>query len=314
MSGIQRILVQLSPEDDNASLMARTGRLAQLSGASVELFCSVYSRELHRDYLFDKKAELHAEHGYVKGVEAKLEALSAPLEAQQIKVGLDVYWERHLVEGVMRKIQRFEPDLVIASMTHHNIVTELFSPDAERTLIRECPAPLLLARKQGWPDQVGLAASIDPFHPCPEPVALDNAVLDMAQQMALILGSQMRVVHSFHALPHSAIFDEHVVTDYEALQSKVLQEHRDRIDTVLEPYGLGIGSPEVSILEGEAHKVLPDYAQRVPVSLLVVGHVAKGMLERILSGSTVERMLGSLPCDLLVVKPPGFVCPTDYEE
>lgn len=313
MPDIQRILVHISPDNDNGPLIARASRIAMATGASVELFSSVYSASLHQAYLFDKHAERHAEHGYVKSVEAKLEQIAYLFDAQNIRVGVDVYWAREQIDGLMRKILRFEPDLVMLAHSHHNMLAELFVEDSDKRLIRECPAPLLLTQSRDWPDHICIAAGVDPLHACIEPMRQDRLVLETVKQFASLLQADMRVVHSFHTLPQAAIFDEHLATDYEGLHLKVLAEHRACLNDLLRPYALDAESAEVSMLEGEAHKVLPRYVRDIPIAILAVGHVSKGLLERVISGSTVERMLDSLECDLLVVKPSGFTCPTDYD-
>lgn len=313
MSGIQRILVQLSPDNDNTPLLARTGRLAKAYGASVELFCSVYSSALHRDYLFDKESELHAEHGYVKGVEAWLENAALALQTYDLLVGIDVYWDRNCADGVLRKIQRYEPDLVIAAKHQSQKVADLIRTDLQRRLIRECPVPLLLTDDVSWVEPPVITASVDPFHPCQNPQALDQSVLATTQALCGALSVEMRVVHALHTLPHAALFEDQVVADYEALRHKVRLEHRETLERLVQPYGLEINDAHVRLIEGEAHKTLAEFIQRASVSVLVVGHVAKGKLERWLSGSTVERMLDEVSSDLLVVKPPGFENPTDYE-
>jgi universal stress protein E len=39
---------------------------------------------------------------------------------------------------------------------------------------------------------------------------------------------------------------------------------------------------------------------------MVMGAISRGRLERVFVGSTAERLLDRLPCDVLVVKPPDF--------
>jgi universal stress protein E len=39
---------------------------------------------------------------------------------------------------------------------------------------------------------------------------------------------------------------------------------------------------------------------------MVMGAVSRSGLDRIFLGSTAERVLDRLPCDLLIVKPKGF--------
>ncbi len=40
--------------------------------------------------------------------------------------------------------------------------------------------------------------------------------------------------------------------------------------------------------------------------IVVMGAIARSALKRVFIGSTAERVLETLPCDVLVVKPPDF--------
>ena len=114
-------------------------------------------------------------------------------------------------------------------------------------------------------------------------------------------------MHSFNVLPHSAIFDEHLVTDFEGMQRKIRAEHVAALGMLLEPYGLSTDSPAVTLKEKETYQAILEYVDEAHIDILVVGAVARGLLDRILVGSTVERILDQLHADLMVVKPPGFV-------
>ena len=48
-----------------------------------------------------------------------------------------------------------------------------------------------------------------------KPAVLDTHILDWGAAMAQQLEGEIRVMHCFNVLPHSAIFDEHVVADFE---------------------------------------------------------------------------------------------------
>ncbi|MFC6672356.1 universal stress protein [Marinobacterium aestuariivivens] len=63
------------------------------------------------------------------------------------------------------------------------------------------------------------------------------------------------------------------------------------------------------LLKGESHVTLPRFAQEQDIDVMVMGSVARGFIDRLLLGSTVERVLDELACDILVIKQPGFVSP-----
>jgi universal stress protein E len=51
---------------------------------------------------------------------------------------------------------------------------------------------------------------------------------------------------------------------------------------------------------------IPRLARQLGCDLVVMGALSRSGLKRIFIGNTAERILDSLDCDVLVVKPPGF--------
>jgi len=304
---ISKILVNLEHGKDNSLILEKALRLAEGSGAKVELFSCCYNASLRNSYLLDKESLIRAEHGYMHQVEAELERLTEPFEELNIEVDLDYCWQRHHAEAVVRKVLRFQPDIVLHQIEQHSRLGHYIFDQSDWQLIRECPVPLLLVKQKPWSDGGHVAAAVDPFHECDSPAVLDKTILEWARRLVQTLEGDLKVMHSFNVLPHSAIFDEHLVTDFESMQRKVRAEHVAALGTLLEPYGLTTDSPAVTLKEKETHNAILEYVDEAHIDILVVGAVARGLLDRILVGSTIERILDQLHADLMVVKPPGFV-------
>ncbi|MBA4502154.1 universal stress protein [Marinobacterium marinum] len=303
-----RLLVNLAADEHRGEVLQK---LRRLSGpeAQVELFSSVYSAGLAGSYLFDAENRQHVIQSVLRKVEKGLTSHVDKLQHEGINAGADVYWDRDLSESVVRKVLRYQPDLVLhAPAAHANPLQRLLSAPDWR-LLRQCPAPLLLSKKAHWSDRPVIAAAIDPFHLDDEAAELDERLLQQAAGLAKQLDGELHVLHVFNTLPHSAIFDEHLVVDYEALQQKVRREHRVRIDELIRPYGLSVGDPNVHLLEGELHQLAPAWVERTQVDVLVMGSLARGFIDRLLLGSSAERLMDRVGCDLLVLKPDSFRCP-----
>lgn len=305
---IRKILVNVEADKDNGHLIEKAIRLAEGSGAKVELFRCCYNAAIRNSYLFDKEALQRAEHAFMHQAEAELEAIAASFKKFNIDVDVDVCWARHHAEFIIRKILRYQPDIVLHQIEQHSRLGHYLFDQADWHLIRECPVPLLLAKKKAWSDGGHIAASVDPFHECDSPARLDRLILDQASRLAQSVEGDLRVLHSFNVLPHSAIFDEQLVTDFEGLQRKVRQEHIQALNGLLQEYGLSVDSPSVTLKESEPHDAMLEYVDEAHIDVLVMGAVARGLIDRLLVGSTVERILDKLHADLLVVKPEGFVC------
>ena len=65
----------------------------------------------------------------------------------------------------------------------------------------------------------------------------------------------------------------------------------------------------VHLIEGDPSPELVKLAQRMKAQLVVMGAVSRTGLKRLFIGNTAERLLDALPCDICVVKAPGFRTP-----
>jgi universal stress protein E len=68
----------------------------------------------------------------------------------------------------------------------------------------------------------------------------------------------------------------------------------------------GLEPSAVRVLQGSAADLLPRHAEATRAAIMVMGAVARGRVRELFIGSTAERVLDRLPCDVLVVKPADF--------
>jgi universal stress protein E len=308
MKTISKILVNVEEQHDNAQAIAKAVWLAERSGASIELFCCCFNLSVRNGYLFDQEAGLHAQHAYLRQVEERLLAIASSLQNQGLNVEVDVAWDRHHCDGVLRKVQRYGPDLLIHQIGVHSRLGHYWMVHHDWQLLRRCAVPMLLVKAHQWGRIPLVAACVDPFHECDVPAELDRGILNQACMLARLVDGRLHVVHSFQALPQAAIFDEHVVTDYAALQRKVVQQHGQALEKMLHEQ-MHVEDENVHQLQGESHVTLPAFAAQHKIDVMVMGSVARGFMDRLLLGSTIERIFDHLDCDVLAVKPPGFGAP-----
>jgi universal stress protein E len=68
----------------------------------------------------------------------------------------------------------------------------------------------------------------------------------------------------------------------------------------------GLPPEQVRLEQGSAVEVLPRLVERLRADVLVMGAVSRSRLQELFVGSTAERVLDRLGCDVLVVKPGDF--------
>ncbi len=302
MNVIEKILVLIESKTQLDGLLVKAARLAHQSGARLELFYCCYSQSLSNSYLFDAEAREHGKLGFIHGVEKWLEEKAQPLLEQGLDVSTDVYWERHLEQGMMTKVQRYEPDMVIKDCRfHHRLDQQLFG-HVDWELIRNCRMPLLLARSRDWQTLPRVVAAVDPIHNHEKTGLLDMEILRSAKQTCEWLSGELTLFHSFQPLPTSVIFDDTLLMDYEQFRNKLRSTHQQAMEDLMEQFGLPAETTVTHLAQGEPHQVLPDYLSESGADIVVMGAMERGVMDRFFVGSTSEMALDHIGCDVLIVK------------
>jgi universal stress protein E len=150
-----------------------------------------------------------------------------------------------------------------------------------------------------------ILAALDPAHEQAKRVALDSEILQAASKFSGTLGGSLEVMHSYVPLPPldlmglgaSGTLPSEFAAESEKRARKLLQEALGKSDATRAPR---------HIVPGKATEAIPQVANETGCAILVMGAVSRSGLKRVFIGNTAERVLNSLTCDVLVVKPPSF--------
>jgi len=311
MDALRKILVVVDPTTTAQPCIVKAARLAQAFGAELELFICDSSAELRASrFAAAEMYEVAAERNRAVH-DGQLESLAAPLRQRGLKIATDVVFHDPLHAGIVEKIRALRPDLVIKDTHYHSAMRRALFTNTDWHLIRECAPPLLLSKPAAWRSQVKLAAALDPGHADDKPAALDRELLACAERLALGLHGEVRAVHVFNpapviasVTPAASIYAGPTYVDAELVKSLREMHQRDFGAVVAEVPAF---TDRADLIEGVPPEALPSYALAHDIDVMVLGAVARGALRRLLVGSTAERLLDRLPCDILVVKPSQLV-------
>jgi len=313
MKKIDRILCVIDPTADEQFAMQRGAWVAECVGAELELFISYYNEYLSGDRFLDSPSLETARKEVVAGLEKKLETLAVPLRARGLKVKTCAVWDHPLYEGIVRHAAATGADLVFKDTHHHSVASRALLTNTDWHLIRSCPAPLWLVKPRQLPDDVTFVAAIDPMNEHDKPAALDDEILVISKSLAKCSGGTVQAFHAFDPriavatatanayIPVSLPFDE--------IEKQMREQHEKRFREITAFHG--IPDDQSHLVAGLTHEELPAMAKKQSATVVVMGAVARNRLKRLFIGSTSERVLDHLPCDLLIVKPDWFRTPAD---
>lgn len=267
----RRLMLALSGiEQLPAHVLDRVGRIARGLDAHLELFHCLYEPEAVQDATREHPAEVIA--ARVEERRRRLERLADALRDQGLRVGASVRWDFPTYEAIIRHSLRYNPDLLIipAIRLDETMRTLAFR---ESRLIAACPCPVLFLKTREVYSGRSIVAAI--AQPAREAGDLDERILGAARTMA-------------HALAESPVCVFSVTEAEDRIRPLALRHE--------------VRSQDVHVEPGEPVAALGAYARRSRAQMIVLGVTAEAPCEGS-SDPLAKRVLDTVECDLLVVKP-----------
>lgn len=292
---IRRILVAIK-DVHNAprSQLRKAASIARAARARVELFHAI--------------SEPVASDGLEQRLHKRLERLAQAPVFRGVQVNGVTSWDYPAHEAVIRRALVTKVDLVVAATQSHRAGARLLLTNTDWELVRQCPCLVLLAKSSRDYDRPAVIAAVDPFHAHAKPARLDSRIIDAAATFASRLRGEL---HAFHAyLPLTIIGPAPVGQPIAITVPPEFEDlHTDRIAGVFGDLAKKAGIPPARrhLHMGEVASELESVVKRTRAGIVVMGAVSRTGLRRVFIGSTAENVLDRLSCDLLVVKPQGFV-------
>ena len=274
--------------------LERAAWLAQQTGGRIELFACEFDPDIESG-----RAPAAARDQLLRQRRLDLESLAAPLRQQGVHVSVDVVWDHPFDAAILKKAAAHDYWLVAKDTHHHNLAQRTLLTNVDWHLIRKCPVPLLLVKDRKLAAEPNVLAAVDPLNEHDKPAALDDRIYTFAAELARVLRGHLHVVHSY-GTPLGAELPPDAV-------KLIADQHRAAMKRFLDTHAALEGRPH--LYEGLAHECLQTAAKEHAADFVVMGAVARRGLKRLFIGSTAERVLDRLPCDLIIIKPLEFEVP-----
>jgi universal stress protein E len=307
MTGISTILVIVDPTIENSAAVRKAARLAKTSHARIELHVCDFAPELDAARFLDTPTLTVAVAPVAARHQVHLDRLAAALRATGLAVTTSVEFANPLHEGILRRVSALNPDLVVKDSHYHGALRRAFMSHTDWHLVRDCPVPLLLTKQADWHEPAQVAAAVDPNHPGDVGASVDHAIIDEAVAVAQALGTRACLVHVFSTLNLISVEPGIAVAplgpDLAAVE--VLRTlHQMQLEGIAARHG--IPAADTRLIDGIVAYALPEFAADSGIDVLAIGAIARSRLHDRFIGSTADRVLDRIACDLLIVKPPAL--------
>lgn len=289
--------------------------LASALDAELELFHCVFDRDVTHPGRFATHGAQEDIHQLVEQRHQQLEYNAKALRARGVRVRSSVRWDYPTYGGIIRQVLRHKPSLLVVLSARKGHAARLLLTQTDYKLIESCPCPLLLIKSRRPYSEPCVIAALDPACSHDKPAALDDAILDSASMLSDALSGRLLVFHARAPWLDAVRHNPELVSVPEVVSNDVRSAYCNRIDSRVMELARDHGVPKerVQIREGYAAEALPSVADEELADIVALGVAQRSRFRRVLIGHTAERVLDTLDCDVLIVKPPGFRTPVSRQ-
>ncbi|MGS0535472.1 universal stress protein UspE [Pseudoalteromonas sp. SaAl2] len=304
MNTIKQILAVIDPTADSQHGLSRSIDLAKKSGASITAFMSIYDFSYEMTTMLSSDEREAMRNAVVKDRQAWLDEILA--QYPDLEINSQVMWHNRTYEAIIDTVINQGFDLVVKGTHQHDTLKSVIFTPTDWHLIRKCPAPVLLVKEHAWPAQGNILAAVNAVSENEQHLALNNRIIKDAQFLCELANAKLNLVNAYPATPvniaieipefNPSVYNESVKKHHLESTYELADKHQ-------------IAHQNCAIEEGLPEDVIPDVAARLNSELVVIGTVGRTGLSAALVGNTAEHVIDSLDCDVLALKPDGYISP-----
>ena len=311
METYQNILVVIDPTTDEQKALKRAIDLATriiASGSnkvSVSAFLSVFDFSYEMTTILSRDERDVMRQSVIKDREFWLKDVIKDLKPE-IEIDCQVVWHNRPFEAIIERVLKNNYDLVIKGTHQHDKFKSVVFTPTDWHILRKCPCPVLLVKEHEWPSNGNIIAALNVGSDEAEHYSLDLKITEEAKQLAKLIQANVHLVNSFPGTPVNIAIEipEFNSSEY---NDTMLKHHEQAMIKHANKFGISIVNTHVE--EGLPETVIEQVAEKIDAELVILGTIGRTGISAALIGNTAEHVIDQLNCDVLALKPDGYVSP-----
>lgn len=310
MNRFKNILFVAEGSTGDRAALARTLELAQLNKAKLTIIATVAELSSSSYLLSIQKSTISLQQSLVRDRTRELEKLvrAAGGGRQRVRPSLTVTSGRDY-EEVIGQVVKNNCDLVIKAASGTSNLSKILFGSLDLHLLRKCPCPVWIIKPRKKISHSRILAAVDVSPEERSSLALNTTIMELAGSLSGLEQGDLHVINAWF-LPEEAWLRSKQLSQYKSVNS-LLREcramHKKNLDKLLS--GFSCFTPRVHLIKGEPETVIPRFINNHGIDLLVMGTLARTGVAGFLMGNTAEKILNSVHCSVLAIKPEGFRTP-----
>ncbi|HML94025.1 MAG TPA: universal stress protein [Thermodesulfobacteriota bacterium] len=312
MTGFKKILLVYSGKENGRDALERAFSIAKHNKSGLTIVWVVERIPERMDDFLEMVSVKELEKALVDERLSEIKNAIKKYESRtKIKAEVKVLTGKPQIE-IIREVLRNKHDLVIKTAGGKGRAKDPLLGSVDIGLLRKCPSPVWMLKPSRSRKYSRILAAIDPDPTDQKTNELNGSILELALSVSKHEKSELHIVHAWSLFGEKALRGPRFGKS-EAQIKKLLGEtrraHKECVETLLAKNGLDESEYKLHLLKGDPSVLIPKFAAREKMDLVVMGTVCRTGLPGFIIGNTAESVLSQVKCSLLTVKPAGFVSP-----
>jgi universal stress protein E len=223
-----------------------------------------------------------------------------------LNISSEVVWHNRPFEAIIGQVIDNQYDLVIKGTHQHDRFKSVVFTPTDWHILRKCPCPVLLVKDHAWPEQGKILAALNVGSDEAEHLSLNKTITQQAINIAQIINANVHLVNSYPGTPVNIAIE---IPEFDASEyNNAMQAHHNEA-MLQHANNFSIAIENTHVEEGLPETVIEQTALNIDAELVILGTVGRTGISAALIGNTAEHVIDQLNCDVLALKPDGYVSP-----
>ncbi len=176
-------------------------------------------------------------------------------------------------------------------------------------LCRQCPSLVWVTKNHSRLPAQRILVALEVENGTVRSDSLNTKILRTAGWVAAAYGSEVHVVHTLSPSELKGAEVRRASVDWGGYVQELRNQIQQTCNSVLNESGQSLAAEHIHLMRGSPRAIIPQLVQQQSMSLILMGTRARKGLVGLLEGKTAEKIMDKMYCDVLIVKPDGFISP-----
>jgi universal stress protein E len=306
MEKYKKILTVIDPSTDDQKALKRSIELARHTGGEITAFLTIYDFSYEMTTMLSGDEREAMRQSMINDRLQWLEEKIAETDHDNITINTNIIWHNRPFETIINKVITENFDVVIKGTHQHDKFKSVIFTPTDWHILRKCPCPVLLVKEHNWPDNGNLLTALNIGSDDDEHKALNDKLTQEAIHLSSLIKANIHLVNSYPGTPVNIAIE---IPEFNACEynDTMLKHHQTAMNDHADSFNVPLENTHVK--EGLPEDVIQSVSQSIDAELVILGTVGRTGLSAALIGNTAEHVIDRLNCDVLAIKPNGYISP-----